>query len=161
MNEEKNVHAVSLGDLIIEDHVAVKVQTTGWEDAVIQAGKLLVNTNIVEESYVEAMISTIKDLGPYCVIAPGIALPHARPEDGVRQSGFSLITLEQAVEFGNTANDPVDIVIGFAAIDKTSHILALREVATLLGDDDFIQHIRSQKTKSELIQLIKTQRTKL
>jgi mannitol/fructose-specific phosphotransferase system IIA component (Ntr-type) len=107
------------------------------------------------------MKRTIKELGPYCVIAPGIAMPHARPQDGVRQTGFALITLDGPVEFGNVDNDPVDIVIGFGAVNKTSHILALKEIATYLGDEAFVQRIRSSRTTSELINLISTQRKRL
>ena len=88
-------------------------------------------------------------------------MPHARPENGVLQTGFSLVTLEQPVAFGHQENDPVDIVIGFAAVNKTSHILALKEIAAYLGKEPFVQSIRASKTTSELIQLIKSQRKRL
>jgi mannitol/fructose-specific phosphotransferase system IIA component (Ntr-type) len=158
MSESATNNAVSLMNCLTDAHIAVKVRANGWEDAVEKVGKLLARNGLIDESYTEAMKRTVRELGPYCVIAPGIAMPHARPQDGVWQTGFALITLDEAVEFGNKDNDPVDIVIGFAAVNKTSHILALKEIATYLGDEAFVQRIRSSRTKSELINLISTQR---
>lgn len=41
------------------------------------------NNGCIKESYIDAMVNTVKNMGPYIVIAPGIAMPHAAPEDGV------------------------------------------------------------------------------
>jgi len=46
------------------------------------AGAFLVDTDAVFPSYVDAMVRAVEELGPYMVVAPGIALAHARPEDG-------------------------------------------------------------------------------
>ncbi len=43
----------------------------------------------------------------HIVIAPGIALPHARPEDGVIDSTVAVVRLAEPVNFGNEDNDPV------------------------------------------------------
>jgi PTS system ascorbate-specific IIA component len=56
------------------------------------------------------MRRVLQELGPYAVIAPGIALLHARPDDGVLAPCLALITLSRAVEFGSEQNDPVDLV---------------------------------------------------
>jgi mannitol/fructose-specific phosphotransferase system IIA component (Ntr-type) len=150
--------SISLLDSLTSDHIAVKMAASSWEEAVVGAGMVMVYTGLIQQSYIEAMKDAIKSLGPYCVIAPGIAMPHARPEDGVIQTGFSLITLEQPVEFGSKDNDPVDIVIGFAAINKTNHVLALKEIATYFGDLKFVKRLRSANTKEELINLIDSKR---
>lgn len=144
---------MSIGFLssLTNDQIAARVKAGSWEEAVDFVGSIMVNTGLTRLSYTYAMKETLKSLGPYCVIAPGIAMPHARPEDGVIQTGFSLITLEQPVNFGSAANDPVDIVIGLAAIDKHSHISALREIATSLGDSRFVQNIRNARTKKDLL----------
>ena len=53
----------------------------------------MVKNGTIEERYIDGMIETVKNLGPYIVIAPGVALPHARPEDGVIEPSMSLVTL--------------------------------------------------------------------
>ena len=47
-----------------------------------------------EPTYTEAMIDVVRDMGPYIVLAPGLAMPHARPEMGAKQVGTALVTLE-------------------------------------------------------------------
>jgi PTS system ascorbate-specific IIA component len=136
------------------DTVRVGVEVANWQDAVSAVGDVMVAAGLVERRYIAAMKSTIQDLGPYSVIAPGIAMPHARPEDGVLKPGFALITLAMPVEFGNAENDPVDIVIAFGATDKEKHIHALAAIAKLLGDVEVVEKIRNAKTTQQLLKAI-------
>ena len=157
MNDKNSIGLISsLGETTIEANVSV----SSWEGAVDTVGGVMANAGIVTKSYIKAMKKTVRELGPYCVIAPGIAMPHARPEDGVLNTGFSLITLATPVEFGNADNDPVDIVIGFAALDKEGHIEALRELAFYFGDDEFVKYLRAAKNTEDLVKTIKKERKK-
>jgi PTS system ascorbate-specific IIA component len=85
------------------------------------------------------MIQAFEELGPYMVIAPGIALAHARPSDAVLETGLSLVTLTEPVEFGSQSNDPVSLVIGLAAKDHDSHIDLLAALSELLADDQKVK----------------------
>ena len=160
MNELLNNLNIGFLESLSIDQIAINYQAGSWEDAVDKAGTLMFDTGLIEPTYIEAMKETIRTLGPYCVIAPGIAMPHARPEDGVIKGGFSLLTLETPIEFGNEANDPVDIVIGFAAKNKTKHIMALKDIADSFGDQDFIKEIRKSYSKEQIIQVLSTKRKK-
>lgn len=146
--------ALRLRHALNADTVRTNVPASSWEQAVERVGSLMVAAELVEPGYIEAMKNTLRELGPYSVIAPGIAMPHARPEDGVIQTGFALITLQSPVEFGSTENDPVDIVIAFAASSKQSHIVALKEIATLFGDQHLVAQIRSAETSEQLLDAI-------
>ncbi|MBF4693991.1 PTS sugar transporter subunit IIA [Fusibacter ferrireducens] len=142
-------------DLIKENCIRVNVSAEGWEDAVTKAGNLLVEADIVVERYIKKMISNIKEMGPYLVIAPGIAMPHARPEDGVNESGVSLMTLEKPVRFGHEINDPVSLIVTLAAKDTTSHIEALAELMDLLGDQNKVEKMLNSKSEAEIIEIIR------
>ena len=74
-------------------------------------------------------------VGPYIVIAPGIALAHSRPSPAVLRAGISLVTLLEPVAFGHRENDPVRLVIGLAAVDEEGHITALSTLAEFLSDE--------------------------
>jgi len=136
------------------DTVRVGIAVSSWQDAVSVIGEVMFAAGLVEKRYITAMKNTIQELGPYSVIAPGIAMPHARPEDGVLKPGFALITLAKPVEFGNVDNDPVDIVIAFGANDKEKHIQALAAIANLLGDEEVVEKIRNAKTIQQLLKAI-------
>ncbi len=78
-------------------------------------------------------------MGPYIVIAPGIAMPHARPEAGAKNIRIGLLKLKNPVNFGNEEHDPVDIVIFLCAVDNKAHIEVLGELVQLIEDDDFFK----------------------
>src|SRR5512140_1107834 len=125
---------MELSSMITADTARAKVLVQSWESATDYVGGLLVNARKITASYVVAMKRVLREMGPYAVIAPGIVLLHARPEDGVLQPCLGLITLSDPVPFGHSQNDPVDIVIALGAVDKNAHIAALQQLAGLLGD---------------------------
>jgi len=121
-----------LKDYLTPDMIALQVRVADWRQAVRAGGELLVNAGKCEVRYVDAMIKAVEEMGPYMVLAPGLALAHARPEDGVKQVGMSIITLATPVEFGSESNDPVKLVISFGGVDNKSHIGMLQELAEFL-----------------------------
>ena len=142
-----------MDELFIEDTVECNTKASNWEEAVLTAGELMLNVGAVEERYLGAMIEVTKELGPYCVIAPGIALPHASPEDGVIENCFCLITLMNPVEF-NSHNDPVEIVLAFAAKDKTEHIKTLQRVAKFIQNNVVVERIKAADNKNEILKIL-------
>lgn len=130
-----------LKNLLTTEVIRLNVEVKDWEEAVRIGGALLERAGAIEHRYIDAMIEVIRKIGPYVVIAPGIALPHARPEDGAKKVGISLITLRKPVDFGNKENDPVKIAICLSAIDQSKHVKALSELAELLEDKENVRRI--------------------
>jgi mannitol/fructose-specific phosphotransferase system IIA component (Ntr-type) len=134
----------------IRSNVSVK----NWEEAVEKTGELLVGAGFVEPGYINAMLETTKELGPYCVIAPGIAIPHARPDNGVKSNGYSAITLVKPVNFGNPDNDPVFLVIALSAINHNSHIETLSLIARKISVEGFIDRVKLATNDEELERIL-------
>jgi len=145
---------LNLKELLTAERVATKVKVDSWENAIRAVGRLMVDAGAVEERYTDGMINTAKELGPYIVIAPGLALPHSRPEDGVLQPCMALITLKPPVNFGNLDNDPVNLVIAFGAVDNKQHVEALRDMATILSEPSNLAALRAAKTKEEILKVM-------
>ena len=59
------------------------VPATDWKDAIRLAGKGLVAAGFTTDAYTDQMIETVEKMGPYIVIAPGLALAHSRPSEAV------------------------------------------------------------------------------
>ncbi len=146
---------LALKDLLTTQQVAVHVPAKDWRDAVRQVGRLLVHSGAVEERYIEGMIHAAEELGPYIVIAPGIAMPHGRPEDGVRRPCMALITLQDPIDFGNPDNDPVRLVFAFGAVGQQQHIEALSQLASafsrFFSEKGGIQSLLDARTPDELM----------
>jgi len=138
----------------VSNRVEVGVEAKNWVDAIRKAGELLEKDGIVERRYVEAMISIVEKLGAYIVLAPGIAIPHARPEDGALNVGLSIVVLAKPVEFGSP-NDPVKVVIAFASPDKTSHLSLLKLLAELLQDAIAVEKLKNAKSVEDVKVILK------
>jgi PTS system ascorbate-specific IIA component len=123
-----------LNQALAEGSISVRATASSWKQAIELAGDALVKSQRTTPKYTEAMVQAFEELGPYMVIAPGIALAHARPSEAVLGTGLSLITLSEPVVFGSEANDPVRLVIGLAAVDHDSHIDLMAALSELLMD---------------------------
>jgi mannitol/fructose-specific phosphotransferase system IIA component (Ntr-type) len=124
-----------------EDSIRVGAIALDREHAIEMAGELLVASGRSTPEYTESMLDAVAENGPYIVIAPGIALAHGRPSEAVLEIGLSLVTLAEPVIFGNEANDPVRIVLGLCAVDHSSHIDIMAELATFLGDSASVNNL--------------------
>ena len=139
-----SIQVVSIGgvsllqDLLSEDNVSFRYPAETWEDVIRHGGQLMVDAGFIEPTYTEAMIDVVRDMGPYIVLAPGLAMPHARPEMGAKQVGAALVTLEKPIDFGSPENDPVSVAIFLCAPNKDEHIQLLTDIATLFEDEEFL-----------------------
>jgi len=155
VSTSSNAHTnLDLKDLLTPNRIRTRVYAEDAVDAIRTAGRLMVDSGATEERYIDGMLSMAKQLGPYIVISPGVAIPHARPEDGVIRPCLSLITLDPPVNFGNAENDPVSIVLAIAAVDDTQHIQGLRLVAKLLSDDEKRKKILLAKTREDILAIL-------
>jgi mannitol/fructose-specific phosphotransferase system IIA component (Ntr-type) len=139
---------------ISKENVALRVNVDRWEDAVRVAGQMLLDCDAVEERYIEAMVETTKELGPYIVIAPGIAIPHARPEDGAKDVCFVALQLDPPVDFGNPDNDPVQLVIAFSSPDSSAHVKMLAKLARVIGQNGFLEGAVNAETTEGLVSIL-------
>ena len=139
-----SIQVVSIGgvsllqDLLSEDNVSFRYPAETWEDVIRHGGQLMVDAGFTDPTYTEAMIDVVRDMGPYIVLAPGLAMPHARPEMGAKQVGTALVTLEKPIDFGSPENDPVSVAIFLCAPNKDEHIQLLTDIATLFEDEEFL-----------------------
>lgn len=139
-----SIQVVSIGgvsllqDLLSEDNVSFRYPAKTWEDVIRHGGQLMVDAGFTDPTYTEAMIDVVRDMGPYIVLAPGLAMPHARPEMGAKQVGAALVTLEKPIDFGSPENDPVSVAIFLCAPNKDEHIQLLTDIATLFEDEEFL-----------------------
>lgn len=127
-----------LAEAFGENSIRVLAAALDREHAIQLAGDLLVASGRVTPEYTTAMVEVLDSHGPYFVIAPGIALAHAKPAESVLATGLSLVTLAEPIVFGNDANDPVKLVFGLSAVDHDSHVQMLGELSTLLSDNETV-----------------------
>jgi mannitol/fructose-specific phosphotransferase system IIA component (Ntr-type) len=143
-----------LSEVLTKERIVINPEVTNWREAIKAAGQLLLADEIVTNEYVQAMITSVEEKGPYIVIAPGIAIAHARPEDGVNDLGMSIAILETPIKFGNKDNDPVKIVFSFSSPDNKRHLEVFQQLTTILMRDNFVEDISKATTPEEVLDYI-------
>ena len=96
------------------------------------------------------MIDNVKRLGSYIVILPGIAMPHARPEDGSYKIGISIMTLKNPVYFCDCS---VRVVLTLSVIDNITHMDILKNIMKIVEDSEFMNRISNAVTQKDILDI--------
>lgn len=121
--------------------MAIHERVKNWREAVELSAEPLLNNGTIEHSYLAAIYQQHQLLGPYYVLAPGIAMPHARPEQGANKLGLSLLVVKEGVNFASSDNDPVYLIIMLAAPDGNQHIEMISQLAELFSNEEDVAKI--------------------
>ena len=135
--------------------VILGASATDWRDAVRIAGGALAAAGIAKPAYADEMIRMIEEHGPYVVIAPGLALAHARPGPEVLGDGLAIVTLQTPVNFGHPYNDPVSVVLALAIASGDAHIALVSELANIFNDSSAVQDLAAATTIDEVQRIMK------
>lgn len=125
-----------------------------WQQALELSARPLLEAGVIAPCYLTAIMQQHQKLGPYYVLAPGLAMPHARPEEGASGLGLSLLKLKQGVSFGSQDNDPVDVIIMLAAPDSHSHIEMISALAELFSSEHDMELLHQATNLEEITEII-------
>lgn len=143
-----------LTTLLTPNVIQIVESADNWREAIYIACEPLIKNQSIEQPYVDAIIRSHEKIGPYYVLGPGIAMPHARPEDGVNQLSLGLTVIKQGVEFGSDGNDPIKLLIVLAATDSNSHIGAIAKLAELFDNQKDIDSIMQSENVDDILKII-------
>jgi len=144
--------------LINNNSIQLQASAANWREAIALGTSMLIKSGAVQQSYHDAIIRSVEAHGPYIIIAPNFAMPHARPEDGVNRTAFALVTLDKPVYFEGES-EPVDVFVTLAGSSSDEHIQGLTEVTQVLDDPDSdtginLDKLRQCRTKEDVYRVI-------
>lgn len=124
--------AAPLNVLGIEDLVRIDARASSKEDAIRQAGQLLVAAGCVAPGYDESMVRREAVANTY--LGSGVAIPHGMGEDKglVRRDAIVVLQLRDGIEWN--PGQRAHLVVGIAA-SSDSHIAILRRLTRLIQDE--------------------------
>ena len=88
-------------DYFPEASISIKAVAKNWQEAIDFSMASLLANHYVNANYIQAIKDSTINNGPYYILAPGVAMPHARPECGALKTGMSLTLLKQEVQFAD------------------------------------------------------------
>ncbi|MDO5090707.1 MAG: PTS sugar transporter subunit IIA [Cardiobacteriaceae bacterium] len=144
-----------LKSFLTPDHVRIVDAVADWQEAVRLSAQPLLDGGFIEARYLAKIFEEYEKSGPYFVIAPGFAVPHARPQDGSLKQGLSMLIVRNGVAF-DSDNDLVRIVVMLAADDHTSHVKMLSSLAEMLGDAETVMSLARATQAAEVAELIRS-----
>lgn len=124
-----------------------------WEDAIRKAASPLKEQGYMTDEYVQAMIDSVHKHGPYIVIAPNIAMPHARPEDGANKVGFSITITQEPVKFSDDESHHAQLLVTLSCVDADTHLQMMQALVDVLGDQDKVDALINAKDAEQVTEI--------
>lgn len=116
-----------------------------WEEAIQISCQSLLNQQYITEQYVEEIIQSIKKYGPYIVIMPNIAMPHAEGNgESVIKSGISFTKFNHPVVFYDEKEQEEKTACLFftlAAKNAEEHLQNITNLTDLLSNEALIESL--------------------
>ncbi len=136
----------------LSKNIQVLDQIETWREAIKIAAVPLVEDMSITHEYIISMIENVEKNGSYIVIAPGVAIPHSRPEHGVLKTGLSLLKLKKGVMFPEEKE--VKIIFVLAANDNETHLELISELANLIMEEEQVAKLFLAKNEAEALECI-------
>ena len=140
---------------VLTDNKSIRLGLSAatWQEAVKLAVEPLIESGAVQPQYYDAIVESTEEDGPYYILMPGMAMPHARPEAGVNRDAFSLITLTEPVTFSD--GKEVSVLLSLAATSSKIHTsVAIPQIIALFELENSIERIKACKSDEEVLAMI-------
>ena len=143
-----------LKDLIDKTAIIKDDESEDWESAIRKASIPLIKNKKILPDYPENIIKGAKLHGPYFVVAPGIAIPHARPEEGALEKALGISILKKPVSFLDSPNNPVKYLFTLSMTSSQGHLEALAQLVELLEKKEFLDCLDKAKNSETIYKFI-------
>jgi PTS system mannitol-specific IIA component len=139
-----------MSDIVTKDLIVASGAATTRDEAIREAGNLLLKANAVTPAYVEAMQQRERSISTY--MGSYLAIPHGTNEakQAIRHSAVSLVRYASPIDWDG---NEVRIVVGIAGVDN-EHLGILSKIAIIFSDEAEAQKMLDATTVDELYQLL-------
>lgn len=133
--------------------IRLGLSASSWQEAVELAVQPLIDSGAVTREYYEAIISSTEEYGPYYILMPGMAMPHAQAGAGVNRDAFSLITLTAPVTFSD--GKEVSVLLTLAATSPAIHTsVAIPQIIALFELDNSIERLVACQSPEDVLAMV-------
>lgn len=151
--DDTKAESKNLSFYLKEKTILLNQNAVDWKDALKKAGDILIENNFVYPSYTEGMINSVIKNGSYIVIDNLVALPHAKNDNNILQTGMGLITFSSEIDFPEDTK--VKYILAFCSSDNNSHLNAIIQFVDLIKKYNFTNILENTISKKKIIETIK------
>ncbi|WP_042274697.1 PTS sugar transporter subunit IIA [[Clostridium] dakarense] len=131
--------------------VKVLDEVNSYDEAIKISCDILKERNSINDNYFDAIINKIDEFGPYFCMAPKLAMPHARPEDGALENDLCLLKLNKPVDF---LGKDIELFLTLSAKDSNSHLELMQTVASICMDENKLNKILNSNNEEEIMEVV-------
>ena len=139
-----------MSDVLTPSHIKVPGEARSKDDAIREAGQILVDSGAVSPAYVDAMFEREKSVSTY--MGNFLAIPHGTNEakDSISRSAISVVRYDRPIDWNG--ND-VRFAVGIAGVENV-HLEILGKIAIVFSDADEVDKLLSAGSADELYELL-------
>lgn len=124
-------------DILTIDNVVAEGSATTRDEAIAEAGRMLVDAGAATEAYVDAMRERERTVSTY--MGNYLAIPHGTNDakDEITRSALSFIRYANPIDWDG---DDVRFVVGIAGVGN-EHLEILSKIAIVFSEEDSVQQL--------------------
>lgn len=127
-----------------------------WKEALLEGIKPLIADGSVDPEYGDCLIENVEKHGPYIVLLPGVAMPHAvEGAVGTNREAISFMHVKEPVHFG-AEDDPdttATIFFTLSDVDADSHLQNMQHLAAVLSNPEVVERLKSAEKPEDLLEI--------
>ena len=133
--------------VLSEESIVLGGSATTRDEAITEAGRLLVAAGAVPDSYVDAMHERETSVSTF--MGNGLAIPHGtnRAKPSIVRTAISFVRYDEPVDWNGS---PAEFVVGIAGAGD-DHLSVLSSLAGIFTDDAAIERLRAASAPSEVL----------
>jgi PTS system mannitol-specific IIA component len=139
-----------MSDVLTQTQVKVPGDARSKDDAIREAGQLLVDAGAVTPAYVDAMFEREKSVSTY--MGNFLAIPHGTNEakDTIGRSAISVVRYDAPIDWDG---NEVRFAVGIAGVEN-GHLEILGKIAIVFSDSDEVEKLLAAGSAEELYQML-------
>jgi PTS system mannitol-specific IIC component len=142
--------AASRGGVLATGSIVLGGRARSRDDAIEEAGRLLVRAGAVDESYVASMHERETSVSTF--MGNGLAIPHGTNDakSAIRRTALSFIRYDEPVDWNGK---PAEFVVGVAGAGD-DHLALLSRIAGIFTDSEQVSALRAASTPEEVTAIL-------
>jgi PTS system mannitol-specific IIA component len=139
-----------MSDILTLSQIRVPGTARSKDEAIREAGQLLVDAGAVSPDYVDAMFEREKSVSTY--MGNSLAIPHGTNEakDAILRSALSVVRYDQPIDWDG---NEVRFAVGVAGVEN-GHLEILGKIAIVFSDTDEVDKLLAAGSAEELYRLL-------
>jgi PTS system mannitol-specific IIA component len=139
-----------MSDVMTASQIKVPGEARTKDDAIREAGQILVDAGAVSPAYVDAMFEREKSVSTY--MGNYLAIPHGTNEakDAITRSAISVVRYDDPIDWNG---NEVRFAVGIAGVEN-GHLEILGKIAVVFSDSEEVDKLLAARSADELYSLL-------